>query len=193
MDIELFAKLVTVAGSVFALYKVIAEFVISKKSRLREEFKFIKEFISDLKPETHPFVIEKGYLAISGDSTLTAKEITYLLTLPFPGQALKKYSAARKYVEFKEPSATESGRVVFREKYSESKRTWVKRLNLISYVIFATFAFAPIPFAKDIFGPNWQVGLVVIAMSLASFGPLAFTSLAEYARVLRGEELVAMQ
>lgn len=60
MDIELFAKLVTVAGSVFALYKVIAEFVISKKSRLREEFKFIKEFINDLKPDTHPFVIEKG-------------------------------------------------------------------------------------------------------------------------------------
>ena len=193
MDIELFAKLVTVAGSVFALYKVIAKFVISKKSRLRGEFKFIKEFITDLKPDTHPFVIEKGYLAISGDSSLTAREITYLLSLPSPAQALKKYSTARKYVEFKEPTEIEAGRVVFREKYSENKRNWIKRLNVTGYVICATFAFAPIPFAKDIFGSNWQVGLVVIAMSLLSFGPLAFTSLAEYGRVLRGEELVAMQ
>lgn len=193
MDIELFAKLVTVAGSVFALYKVIAEFVISKKSRLREEFKFIKDFITDLKPDTHPFVIEKGYLAITGDSTLTAKEITYLLSLSSPAQALKKYSASRKYVEFKEATATEKAKVVFRDKYTESKRKWVKRMNLATYIVFATLAFAPIPFANDIFGTNWQVGLVVISMALLSFGPLAFTSLAEYGRVLRGEELVAMQ
>jgi hypothetical protein len=193
MDIELFAKLVTVAGSVFALYKVIAEFVITKKSRLREEFKFIKEFIADLKPDTHPFVIEKGYLAITGDSTLTAKEITYLLSLSSPAQALKKYSVARKYVEFKEATATEKAQVAFRDKYTENKRKWVKRLNLATYILFATLAFAPIPFARDIFGTNWQVGLVVISMALLSFGPLAFTSLAEYGRVLRGEELVAMQ
>lgn len=193
MNIELIAKLVTVAGSVFALYKVIAEFVISKKSRLREEFKFIKEFIADLKPDTHPFVIEKGYLAISGDSSLTAKEIAYLLSLPSPAQALKKYSTARKYVEYVEPTENEAGRVVFRENYSENKLNWIKKLNVTGYVIFATFAFAPIPFAKDIFGSNWQVGLVVIAMSLLSFGPLAFTSLAEYGRVRRGEELVEMQ
>lgn len=193
MDIELFAKLVTVFGSVFALYKVIAEFVISKKSRLREEFKFIKEFITDLKPDTHPFIIEKGYLAISGDSTLTAKEITYLLSLSSPAQALKKYSASRKYVEFKEATEKEKAKVIFRDKYTVNKRKWVKGVNLATYILFATFAFAPIPFAKDIFGTNWQVGLVVISMALLSFGPLAFTSLAEYGRVLRGEELVAMQ
>jgi hypothetical protein len=193
MDIELIAKLVTVAGSIFALYKVIVEFVISKKSRLRKEFKFIKDFITDLKPDTHPFVVEKGYLAITGDSTLTAKEITYLLSLSSPAQALQKYSVSRKYVEFKEATETEKAKVVFRDKYTESKRKWVKRINIATYIVFATLAFAPIPFAKDIFGTNWQVGLVVISMALLSFGPLAFTSIAEYGRVLRGEELVAMQ
>jgi hypothetical protein len=193
MDIELFAKLITVAGSVFALYKVIAEFVISKKSRLREEFKFIKDFITDLKPGTHPFVIERGYLAITGDSTLTAKEITYLLSLSSPAQALKKYSTSRKYIYFKEATATAKAQVVFRDKYTESKRKWIKRMNLATYIVFATLAFAPIPFAKDIFGNNWQVALVVISMAVLSFGPLAFTSLAEYGRVLRGEELVTMQ
>lgn len=193
MDTELFAKLITIAGSVFALYKVIAEFVISKKPRLREEFKFIKEFIADLKPDTHPFVIEKGYLAITGDATLKAKEITYLLSLSSPAQALKKYSVARKYVEFKDATANEKARVIFLEKYTENKRMWVKRWNLGAYIFFATLAFAPVLFAKEIFGSNWQVGLVVTSMALLSFGPLAFTSLAEYARVLRGEELVAMQ
>lgn len=193
MDTELFAKLITIAGSVFALYKVIAEFVNSKKPRLREEFKFIKEFIADLKPDTHPFVIEKGYLAITGDATLKAKEITYLLSLPSPAQALKKFSVARKYIEFKEATTNEKARVIFLEKYTDNKRTWVKRWNLCAYIFFATLAFVPVLFAKEIFGSNWQVGLVVTSMALLSFGPLAFTSLAEYARVLRGEELVAMQ
>jgi len=193
MDIELVTKLLTVAGSVFALYKVITEFVISKKSRLREEFKFIKEFIADLKPDTHPFVIEKGYLAITGDSTLSAQEITYFLSLASPGQALKKYSVARKYVEFKEATETEAAKVVFRNGYTDNKRKWLKRLNLSTYILFATLAFVPIPFAKEIFGANWQVGLVVISMALLSFGPLAFTSIAEYGRILRGEELVVMQ
>lgn len=193
MDIELIVKLITLAGSVFALYKVIAELVISKKSRLREEFNFIKDFIADLKPDTHPFVIEKGYLAITGDSTLTAKEITYLLSLSSPAQALKKYSASRKYLEFKEDTETENGKVVFRNKYTESKRKWIKRINLAMYFVFATLAFAPIPFAKDIFGANWLASLVVILMALLSFGPLAITSMTEYGRVLRGEELVAMQ
>lgn len=193
MDTELIAKLITVAGGVFALYKVIAEFVISKKSRLREEFKFIKEFIADLKPDTHPFIIEKGYLAITGDATLKATEITYLLSLPSPGQALKKYSVARKYVEFKDATADEQVRIVFREQYTLSKRKWVKRRNITAYILFATLAFAPIAFAREIFGNNWQVALVVVAMALLSFGSLAFTSLAEHGRVLRGEELVAMQ
>ena len=193
MDIELFAKLITIPSSVFALYKVLDKVVFSKKSRLREEFKFVKEFIAELKPETHPFVIEKGCLAITGDATLKAAEITYLLSLSSPGQALKNYSVARKYVEFKDATADEKAKVIFREKYTESKRTWVKRRNLTAYILFATFVFAPIPFSKEIFGNNWQAGLVVISMALLSFGPLAFTSLTEYGRVLRGEELVAMQ
>lgn len=47
--VELIAKLATLAGTVFALYRFIFNFAISKKSRLREEFKFVKAFIADLK------------------------------------------------------------------------------------------------------------------------------------------------
>lgn len=193
MDIELLAKCLTVAGSVFALYKVIAEFVFSKKTRLREEFKFIKEFIADLKCDTHPFIIEKGYLAITGDSHLTAKEITFLLSLSSPAQALKKYSVAKKYVEFKDATPTECAKIIFRENYSAYKRKWIKAMHLGKYIIFATLAFIPIPFAKDIFGTDWQSGLAIISMALLSFGPLALTSIAEYGRILRSEELVNMR
>lgn len=190
MGMEFIAKLIAVAGSVFALYKVIVEFVISKKSRLREEFKFIKEFIDELESDTHPFIIEKGYLAITGDTTLRAPEITYLLSHSSPAEALKKFSVARKYLEFKEACENQSANIKFRNKYTASKRKWVKRRNVASYILFATLAFAPIAFVSEIVGSNWQAGLVLIAMSLCSFGPLAYISIAEYGRVLRGEELV---
>lgn len=193
MDIEPIIKMTAVAGSVLALYKVINELIISKKSRLRDEFKFIKEFIADLKSDPHPFVIEKGYQAVTGGASLNANEIKYLLSLSFPGQALKKYTFAREYVEIKDVNSDGNRKIVFREKYTENKRKWAKRRHLACYILFATLAFVPIPFSKEIFGSNWQVGIVVLTMTLLSFGPLAFISLIEFGRFSQGEELVAMQ
>jgi hypothetical protein len=46
MYFELVSKLVTVAASVFALYKIIIEMRRSNKPHLREEFKFVREFIT---------------------------------------------------------------------------------------------------------------------------------------------------
>jgi hypothetical protein len=194
MDFELITKIVALGGSVYAFYKkIIVDFGISKKSQLREEFTFIKEFITDLKSDTHPFLIEKGYYAITGDSSLTAKEIIYLLSLPSPAQALKKYSISRYYIEFKEATPDKEARVVFRYKYTKRYRKWIKVFHILVYIFFAVLAVTPVLFAKDIFGTNLQAAFVFIPIALISFGSLAYQSVAEYGRILRGEELVDMK
>lgn len=191
-NIDIVLKLIGLIVAVVGLPRVVEELTNLKRSRLREEFKFIKEFISELE-SAHPFVIEKGYLAISGDDTLTAKEITYLFSLKSPGKALRKYAKARKYLDFKESPAGAGAKIEFRNEYTDNKRKWLKRLYIGCYGVFASLAFAPIVFAKDVFGSNWQVALAFVGLFLVVFGALAYSFLADYARFLRGEELLGMQ
>lgn len=166
-----------------------------RRSRLREEFKFIKEFITDLKATdpAHPFVIEKGYLAISGNDSLTAKEITYLLSLKTPSVALKKYARARKYLELHEDAACSGVRINFKQEYSESRRTRLKWFYGTGYFLSVFIAFAPILFAKELFGQHWKIGLMIGSYCLIGFGAMAYSFIADYGRVLRGEELIKSQ
>lgn len=189
-NIDTILKLIGLIAAVIGLPRILEELTNLKRSRHREEFKFIKEFITEL-GTAHPFVIEKGYLAISGDDTLTAKEIAYLFSLKSPGQALRKYTKARKYLEFQESTA--GATIEFRQQYTDGKRTWLKKLYVGCYGVFASFAFAPILFAKDVFGSDWQVALAIVALFLVVFGTLAYSFLTDYARILRGEELVVLQ
>lgn len=194
-NIDTILKLIALIAAVIGLPRIVEELTNLKRSRHREEFEFIKEFITELKSTdpAHPFVIEKGYLAISGDDTLTASEIAYLFSLKSPGQALRKYAKARKYLEFKESPAGAGAKIEFRKQYTDGKRKWLKKLYVGCYGVFACFAFAPLLFAKDVFGSNWQVALAIVALFLVVFGTLAYSFLTDYARILRGEELVGLQ
>lgn len=189
MDIELIAKFLTIPGVIKSLHNA---FTTSNKSNLREEYKFAQEFMADLKPGTHALVIEKGYCAVTGDSTLSAKEITYLLSLPSPHQAIDKYAVAHKYLEFKEYGESKA-KIIFREKYTASKLKSVRWCNTIAYIFFAVLAFVPLIFAPKIFGSNLQLSLIVIPFLFVAFGSLAYLPLDELSRIRRSEELVNMQ
>lgn len=191
-NIDIALKFIALIAAVLGIPRIVDELTNTKRSRLREEFKFIKDFITEL-GSAHPFVIEKGYLAISGDDTLTADEIAYLFSLKSPGQALRKYTRARKYLQIKASQDSAGVRIEFREEYTDNKRKWLKILYACSYGVFACFAFSPLLFAKDLFGSNWQATLMFVALFLVVFGMLAYSFLADYARILRGEELLVMQ
>ena len=77
-------KISGLVGSVFTAYKLFQEVFLNKKPRLRDEYKFAKDFLNDIAAveQRHPYLIEKGYAAISGKESLTAKEIIYLLSQP---------------------------------------------------------------------------------------------------------------
>ncbi len=76
-----------------------SEFRLARHGRLREEYRFAREFLTDLMSPAgmHPFVRRKGYQAIAGDTRLSAAEIEYLLNLDDGARALKDYVLGRKY------------------------------------------------------------------------------------------------
>lgn len=190
---ELAAKAIGLLGSIFTAYKLLLEVVLNRKPRLREEYKFAKEFLADVATSTqpHPYLVEKGFAAVSGQVNLTAAEILYLLAQPNPSLSFKRYSAARqRYVEYSESEQ----RVNYKGKYSDAgKRKWAKGLNFGGYFIHAMLAFAPLFFASDLFGKNWQMAVVFILMFLVAFGPQAIMCMIEFGRIKKGEKLVESQ
>lgn len=191
--IELTAKAIGLFSSIFATYKLLVKDLLNRKPMLRDEYKFTKEFLADVTSLTqpHPYLVEKGFAAVSGKDNLTAAEILYLLAQPNPSLSLKRYSAARqRYLEYSESAK----RVNFRSKYSDAqKRKRAKIFNVIGYFVFATLALVPLVFASDIFGNSWQVATVFILICLITFAPQAILFVLEFKRIEYGEELVEEQ
>ncbi|SPO55668.1 conserved protein of unknown function [Pseudomonas sp. JV551A1] len=68
---ENLVKAVSIIGAILAGAKIIFEFTIGKLSRLREEYRFAKEFLHDLQEtdaskKLHPMAVERGYRALAG-------------------------------------------------------------------------------------------------------------------------------
>lgn len=179
-------KISGLVGSVFTAYKLFQEVFLNKKPRLRDEYKFAKDFLNDIAAveQRHPYLIEKGYAAISGKESLTAKEIIYLLSQPWPSLSLRQYAAARRYVMFDE----DKNRIDYVGKnIDKNKRKCSKIINLIWYYSFFTLALLPLFFASDLFNKP----LILIFSS--TFTTLAFLYLIEYNKIKKGEQLVERQ
>lgn len=172
--IEYIVSIVAILASVGATYKVLTEVLINKKSKLRDEYQFVKNYVGDLFTKDnlpHPFIIEKGYLAISGYN-LRSEEILKLLEFPNTTKALRYYAQAYKYVEF----IVDTGLFQYRKNYvSQLKRKWLRRWYFASYFIFAFIAFMPL-FTATLLGINIRLETVLAT----SVFMLAFISLAGF-------------
>lgn len=188
--LELAAKAIGLFASIFTAYKLFLEVVLHRKTRLRDEYKFVKEFLIDIgtSSEPHPYLVERGFAAISGKDNLTAEEIRFFLSQRNPSLSLKRYSAAReRYVEY----CGHDHFVKFKGKFTDpTKRKWSKILNGVGYIFFAALSLAPIFFASNLFGTNWQMGALIIVMFMLAFGPQAIWCLLEVGRITKGEKLV---
>lgn len=191
--LELAAKAIGLFGSIFTAYKLFLEVVLHRKTRLRDEYKFVKEFLTDISTSavTHPYLLEKGYAAVSGKNDLTAEEIRFFLSQPNPSISIKLYVSARqRYVEY-----SESERLVkFKGKFTDpNKRKLSKVLNGIGYFTLATLSLTPLVFSSNLFGKNWQMAVMFIAIFMVAFGPQSILCLLEVIRVANGEKLIDSQ
>lgn len=190
--LDLVMKLAGLLAGVFATYKAAFDLMSGRKPRLREEYEFVRKFITEFgeKPEAHPYIVERGFHAITGHTKLTAPEIRYLLTFPSPMRAVRKCVAGRRYVDF--DAANERFR--FDKKFEKaSDRAWTKRINVAGYIVFGMIAFAPLFFAPKLLS-SVTIGTVMFFVAfVGSFGALALQNLNEYWNARSGEELIAMQ
>tara|TARA_B100002003_G_scaffold35826_1_gene31215 strand:+ start:5599 stop:6162 length:564 start_codon:yes stop_codon:yes gene_type:complete len=98
---ELAVKIVGILVSLFALYKIIIEVVVSRSSKRRDEYEFSKQFISDLDNESiHRLTLEKGFLALTG-KIYPVEEIKLLLSSKDPSSSINERSDAAGFVDFR--------------------------------------------------------------------------------------------
>ena len=136
-------------------------------------------------------IVEKGYIALTGDKELRADEIRYFLGAPAPSSSLRKYSYARNFVKFLPNSQSTGHRVAYIDSFAnEKKRAWYKRRKLCYYWIFALAAFFPIIFFSLVVKAGFINALALAFASLCAFGVIAADALFDYARMLRAEEVV---
>ena len=81
LDYELLYKLATFLLGAIATWRVVVELIRGRHGSLRDEFKFAKEFLQELKadPDMHPFLKQKGFQAIAGDPRLSPSMSTALI------------------------------------------------------------------------------------------------------------------
>lgn len=193
MDIETVIKLFGAVAGIIGAGRVIYEITVGKKTRLREDYKFAKEFLSDLKenPALHPFAVEKGYQAIAGSTLLKSEEIAYLLSLENPGKCLKDYVLSKEYLQHLNTSG--DLQLSFAPKYSARwARKWRKVLYLTLYFGFASAALSPLLMTDTGVIRPTQL-LTLLALTVSIFGYYAWVSLKSFARIYRGEKLVQNQ
>ena len=190
--VELLSKSVALIAVVLGFPKILEQYKKLIHASLQKEFVFIKEFIADL-PNAHPYVIEKGFQAIRGNGQLMAKEITHLLSLASPGNALRCYSDGYRYLELKTLTPPGGLSIAFKAKYTVRIRKIYKVMNGVAYFFFAMVAGLPIVFAQNIFNQDWQSGLLVGGVFLFLFSPLAYSFLVDLRRLRSAEAVVNMQ
>lgn len=193
MNWDLIVKLGGLAVAVISAGKLLYDLMLGQAGRLREEYKFAKEFLQEVaqNKDLHPYAKEKGFQAIAGDSNITGIEIEYLLSLQSPVKALRNYVLGKKYLQHL-PKAGNL-QIAFKEKYQSTwARRWRKIYYLSLYTLFASLSLAPWIFAKFLFEKPDQ-GWAMILLCPILFAPFAWFCLKDAARIFRAEDLVAEQ
>lgn len=191
---ELLLKFLPVLGvllSAVGTLKLVHDWIYVRPSRLRDEYRFSREFIKDLheNPSMHAYQKAKGYQGLAGTTTLTAREIEYILSLPDPVQAMRDYTYCRKYLRH---IATGGDRQVdFKPKYiNQWARKWRTYTYLGLYFISYSATFAPLLLPASVVGGVSSRFLYLLA-NLVLWLPLAFISLNAGVRLQRAQSFLS--
>jgi hypothetical protein len=185
MDLLLLIKIVPTIVGVVGIGRIIYELISGVKTKLREEYKFAKEFLDqeDIS-KLHPFTQEKGFQAIAGSTHVTQKEIEYILSLSNPVQRLNDFKKSR--LLFEKIETKGDFELIYRKRYASTfSRNWRKGWYLSWYGLLAFCAASPFVFT-DKFG---QHGLFALLITLPSFGFYAVISLNAYGKLKAAERL----
>lgn len=193
MDIDLTIKLSSLTLGAITTMKIMYEWLYGRYGRLREEYKFARDFLKDLKddPDLHPFLKQKGYQAIAGDTKLSASEIEYLLELHDSARALKDYVLGRPYLRHFTTAVNQ--KITFESRYETAwSRNWRSLMYFLLYMAFFLGAFSPM-FIPSVKAASFPDKTLYFAFTLLLFLPAAFLALRAGTRIVRAEALVKNQ
>lgn len=190
MELGYIIKIIVALGTMAGVAKVVYELSVGGKLRLREEYRFAKEFLKDLEatPKLHHLAEERGYYALAGTSSMKVSEIKYLVSLTDADRRLKDYVLARRYVVLNE----RTNKIDFRDKYKAVwSRTWRKVIHIITYMIGSFLSFSPLLVIQPLGLPPKYMLLVFI--TLPCFGFFAVDFMRSFVKISRGEVLIKEQ
>ena len=190
MEIGNIVKIIMAIGAMIGVAKIIYELSSGSKLKLREEYKFAKEFLADLDEETpaHHLAVERGYYALAGTSSIQVSDIKYLISLSNPDKSLKDYAFSRKYVELNKKLHKIDFRLKYQRKFS---RVWRKSFYVLIYVLASLLAMSPVLLAAPFnLGPKF---MLLALVTIPGCGFFAFDALRSCMKIMRGEALVKEQ
>mgnify|MGYP006205961415 FL=1 len=175
--------------TMMAAAKVIIDLSVGTKARLKDDYRFAKEFFSDLDAEwLHPLAVERGYHAIAGTRGINATDIAYLISLDKPQRRLTDYVFSRAYVDMD----ASNHKIAFKQPYwTAFSRRWRKCWECLKYVVLAAIALAPF-LVVGVLRYDLEY-LMLLIVTVPIFGTLAVNSLVNYVRIGCAEELVKEQ
>lgn len=193
MELQTILSIASTLAGLIGFWKIRHELINGRRSNLREEYRFSREFLAEVerKADMHPFIKQKGYQAIAGDTRLAAAEFEYLISLAEPAYALRLYVMGRTYLEHNTTAVNR--RITFKRRY----RTLVSRLLEKSKYFALYVAFYGIG-ALPAF--HWPLSLTGVVPSTSTTlllvlvcWPMSFVALRLGMRVNAAEKLVKMQ
>ncbi|MCU8505680.1 hypothetical protein M2F98_19485 [Vibrio vulnificus] len=189
ITIDNIAKIIALATSVFVVFSKFNEFTFNKKVKLRSDYDFAEKLIAgDKWKDMSDFLLEKGYLAISGKA-LNASEIRFILNTQNPLSKFELFEQAQLYLTLSIDDKNKKA-LVFKNHYKSTRIKKVKIYNSLGYFVTAFLASTPVFFIGDIintFGFNGLWGAVVFSLPL---GSLAYIYVREYWNICAAERIV---
>lgn len=182
----LILRITPVIVGIFTIGKTIYDMMYSTKAKLRDEYKFAKDFLDEQNlKKIHPFAKDKGYQAIAGCTDITPKEIEYLLSLSNPVCRLDDYKSSHRL--FDKVGEGEEFRLVYKKRFrSKVYRTTIFCWYLILYFVLAFISTAPFLF-PEWFGHN---GMIMLFVTIPSIAPLAIYAVVAAANIKSAERLM---
>jgi hypothetical protein len=170
--------------------KIIYEFSVGSTHRLKEDYRFAREFLGALEtnPKLHHLAVERGYYAIAGATSMKLSEIKYFISLSGAERRLKDFVLARGYVELNE----RSNKIGFRSRYKQRwPRAWRKAMWVTIYIGGCFLAFSPLLMVKPMDLESKY--LLLVFFTLPCFVFFAVDALRPVVQISRGEALVKEQ
>lgn len=143
-NIEITGKLIAIIVGAVTTWNIVAGLLRHRVTRLREEYKFARDFYSDLNgiASSNEYLQQKGYFALTGDLSLSPSEARYLLKLRDPVRTIHAYSMGKGYLAF---SDILDRKIAIKPGWeSQWRRTVVKVTFITLYFICYLFAFSPL-------------------------------------------------